>query len=73
MDYIRKLLADHAGDPSSMRVMSFLSLITGIVLASVGLAVGKDLSSLAVLSGVFVGAAFGGKAAQSSIENKNNQ
>jgi hypothetical protein len=72
MDYLKKLLADNAGDPSSMRVMSFIALFAGVIIAGVGLAMGKDLSSLAILSGVFVGGAFTGKVAQSSIENKSN-
>lgn len=73
LDYIQKLLADHSGDPSSMRAMSFISLLAGIVIAFVGMSKGKDLSSLAILVGVFVGSAFGGKVLQSQSENKENK
>jgi hypothetical protein len=72
MDYLKKLLADNAGDPSSMRVMAFISLFAGIGIGIIGLVQGRDLSSLAILCGVFIGVAFGGKAAQSAIENKSS-
>jgi len=71
LNYLQKLLADNAGDPSSMRVMGFISLFAGIGIAVLGMYKGKDLGSLALLAGVFVGSAFGGKAAQSVVENKN--
>lgn len=70
-EYLKKVMADGDGTPSAMRWMSVVALFAGIVIAFVGLLKGKDLSTLAVLCGVFVGSAFGGKVAQSSIENRN--
>lgn len=70
LSYIQRLLADTAGEPSSGRVMCFLSLFCGIGVAIAGLKMGKDLMGLAAVVAVFVGGAFGGKIAQSSIENK---
>lgn len=53
-----------------MRVMSMAALWTAAVLAFVGLMRGSDLTGLSLLAGVFVGAAFGGKVMQSSVESK---
>ena len=72
MDYLQKLLADGNGDPSMMRAMSAISLLSGIAIAAVGMYKGKDISSVAVLASVFVGSAFGGKALQAQIESKSN-
>jgi hypothetical protein len=63
-----KELLSETGELSTMRVMSFVSLALGGAVAIIGLLKGKDLTSLALLSGVFVGAAFGGKVAQKSKE-----
>lgn len=51
-----------------MRVMSIASLIVGSVIGAYGVYSGKDMNSLSVLCGVFVGAAFGGKVGQKFAE-----
>lgn len=55
---------------SSMRVMSLISLTSGIIIAIIGLVKGSNLSEVAILAGVFVGSAFGGKALQKFSETK---
>lgn len=65
---VMKSLLSEDGSISSMRIMSIISLVTGAVIAMVGLLRGESLSGLALLTGVFVGAAFGGKAAQKAFE-----
>jgi hypothetical protein len=64
-----KLFSDN-GDISMMRVMAFLALIFGASVAILGMFLGKDLNQLATLSGVFVGAGFGGKMIQKFAEVK---
>lgn len=66
---IRELL-DPKSSISSMRLLSFISLLTGCLLAAYGLYANKDLLGLAALCSVFVGAAFTGKAIQKSMESK---
>ncbi len=69
MDYLKEMLSD-GESPSTMRVMSFVSLIFAGVISIIGLFRGSDLSELAVLVGVFVGSAFAGKALQKNAEVK---
>lgn len=69
-DYFLQVMSDGGGSPSSLRWMSVLSLAVGVFIAVYGLLKGKDLSSLAVLVSVFVVSAFGGKVAQTHIENQ---
>lgn len=68
-EWLLKLLSQSSG-VSAMRVMSFISLLSGIIIAFVGVYENKDLSALAVLVGVFVGSAFAGKAVQKFSEAK---
>lgn len=67
--YLRQLCTAGTGI-SSMRLMSFISLGVGSVIGIVGLVMRVNLSELAILSGVFVTSAFGGKALQKFAENK---
>ena len=67
MEFLKKLLAS-GGAISTMRVMGFWSLFVGSFLAIVGLYKGMNLLELSALCGVFIGAAFGGKVAQKSLE-----
>lgn len=60
MDFIKNLLSEDS-PVSSTRVMSFISLFSGIGLAVYGITVGKDLTGLAALCAVFVGSAFAAK------------
>jgi hypothetical protein len=53
-----------------MRLMSIIALILAGWIAVRGLETHADLPGLAVLCGAFLGAAFGGKAVQKSIEIK---
>jgi hypothetical protein len=63
MNFIKEMLSD-SGSISCMRVMSIVSMFAGTGIAIVGIYKGQDLSKLAILVSVFVGAAFGGKAIQ---------
>lgn len=67
---IASMMFSESSKVSMMRVMALLSLVSGIVLAFVGLNQQQEPSSLAVLVAVFVGSAFGGKALQKSQELK---
>jgi hypothetical protein len=67
MGKIRELCTSGSG-VSSMRVMSFIALGFGGMIAVVGLAMRVNLTELSLLSGVFVGAAFGGKVGQKFAE-----
>lgn len=51
-----------------MRVMSFLSLLLGAAVAFYGINQDRDMTGLAMLVGVFVGSAFGGKVLQKKYE-----
>lgn len=68
--YVLSLMFSDSSKVSMMRVMALLSLVSGIVLAFVGLSQQQEPSSLAVLVAVFVGSSFGGKALQKSQELK---
>lgn len=69
MDLLKKLLSDNSG-VSMMRLMSLLSLLFGAVIAFISLGKGRDLGADSTAIGIFVGAAFGGKVWQKSIESK---
>lgn len=58
---------------STMRLMALLSLLAGTGIALWGIAKGADLNGLAVLVGVFVGSAFGGKAIQKGFEKRKDK
>ena len=57
---------------SSMRVMSFGSVVCAMLIAFYGMWSQKDLSQLAVLCGAFLGAGMGGKAVQKFAETKDD-
>lgn len=63
-------LSSDPGTPSSMRVMSFCSLLFGAGIAVYGLYKGIDPEKLAWLVAVFVTSAFGGKVLQKRYEVK---
>lgn len=65
---LKKLLEESGDDVSMIRVMSILSLLTGMVIGLYGVYAGKDLSGVAAICAVFVGAAFTGKVAQKFAE-----
>lgn len=69
LEYLKKIFSE-ASDISSMRIMSFLSLIIGAIVSLIGLFKGSELFGLATLAGVFVGSAFGGKVLQKIQEIK---
>jgi hypothetical protein len=70
MVQILKQLFSDSGEISMMRVMAMISLLAGIILAFVGISKTPiDYSGVSLLVGVFVGAAFGGKVAQKSVES----
>lgn len=71
MQYISKVLSN-SEDASSMRVMSFYSVIIGSIVGITGLIMNKDLTDLSILVGVFVGAGFTGKVIQKKIEKKDS-
>lgn len=70
MEFLKLLL--NGNDISTMRLMSLLSLLSGIGIAIFGLVKGSNLGELSILVGVFVGAAFTGKTVQAFAE-KNQQ
>lgn len=67
--FFKKLLSS-SGEVSAMRLMSLWSLIIGSVVALYGVYKGKDLSGLAQVCGVFIGAAFAAKTVQKFVEKK---
>lgn len=67
---IHSLLSESGNDISTVRVMAFLSLFTGIAVGLYGVYSGKDLAGLAQVCGVFVGAAFTGKVVQKYAERE---
>jgi hypothetical protein len=60
-----KALLSESGEISMMRLMALLSLFFSFGLAIYGLYFNKDVLSI---SGMFLGAAFGGKLAQKGLE-----
>lgn len=70
MNFFINLLSE-SGDPkdvSTMRLMSLASLLCGMIIGLYGVYKGTDLTGVAAISGVFVTAAFTGKAVQKSME-----
>jgi hypothetical protein len=67
---ILDILSTNEGAPSSMRMMSVLSLLIGAALAFYGLHKGVDPGNLAWLVAVFVTSGFGGKVLQKRYEKK---
>lgn len=65
-----KSLLSEQSEISAMRVMSFISLLIGGILAVYGMYKGVSISELSILCGVFVGSAFGGKVLQKIQEVK---
>ena len=66
---IKEILSDSDHNLSAMRVMAVIALIFGFIIALIGLCLNKDLSQVAILSGVFVAPAFAGKAVSKFAEN----
>jgi len=65
-----KSLFSEAGGVSMMRVMGFIALIVGCVIAFVGMNKSPvDYSGISLLVSVFFGAAFGGKVLQKRSES----
>ena len=58
---------------SLTRFVTLLCVLTAIFIAIYGTLHSMDLSSLSVLCGVFLGAAFGGKVSQKFAENKSEK
>lgn len=67
MDFLNRLLSEE-NRISSMRLMAILSLLTGSGIAFTCIFKGIPLSDASPTIGIFVGAAFGGKAWQKQIE-----
>ena len=67
---IKSLLSENGDDISTVRLMSLVSLATGVALGIYGVIAGKDLGGLAQVCCVFVGAAFTGKVAQKFAERE---
>lgn len=67
MKFLQDLLSE-SGAVSAVRVMSLISLGVGSVIAFYGVYMGKDLSGLAQVCGVFVGSAFAAKVSQKFAE-----
>ncbi len=59
------LMKDKDGNVSSMRVMMVATVLTGCVVAIVGVALGRNGVELAAVVGALLIPAFGGKAIQS--------
>lgn len=68
-NFFQKTLSENT-TISSLRVMSFLSLFTGMIIGLGGLYLEKNLGEVSMLCGVFVGAAFGGKVGQKYAERR---
>jgi uncharacterized membrane protein len=64
-----KRLLDEKDSLSMMRFLSLTSLFIGGVIGVYGIYKGTDLTGVAALCAVFVGASFGGKVYQKKIEN----
>lgn len=70
MRFLAALLSDN-GSVSCMRTMSLLCCLAAICIAVMGLNKPQpDYSGLALICTTFLGAAFGGKVVQKSIEAK---
>lgn len=69
---ILKALLSEDSPVSTMRLMSLLSFMVGSGLAFYGVWNGGDPSKVTSLVGIFIGAAFTGKAVQKIVEVKSN-
>lgn len=69
MKLVSAILSDNS-HISSMRLMSLISLIIAGYIAIYGISTKADLNGVAMLCGVFLTAAFGGKVAQKMSEVK---
>jgi hypothetical protein len=72
IEWLQKLFSENS-TVSSMRFMGFIALLLGGVIAIGGLIMRVNLTELSILVGVFVGSAFGGKAAQKFAEHSVNE
>jgi hypothetical protein len=66
------LLFSETSEVSCLRFMAVLALFFGFSLGIAGLWMGKDLSQVGILSGVFVGPAFAAKVGQKFAEVKSD-
>jgi len=69
MQWIKGFFKD-TGDQSMGRLLSFITVLSAVVIACYGIVKGVDLSTLAVLCGTFLGAGIGGKVVQSFAEKE---
>lgn len=67
---LQKMFEEAAGEISMVRIMSLLSLLTGIGVGIYGVIQGKDLSGLSQVCAVFIGSAFLGKTASKFAERE---
>lgn len=67
---LKKMFEEAEGEISMVRIMSLLSLLTGIAIGLYGVIKGKDLSGVAQVCAVFVSAAFVGKVTQKFAERE---
>jgi uncharacterized membrane protein YfcA len=67
--FLKSLFSENS-DVSSVRVMSMVSLLIAGYIGVYGLTTKADLDGLAMLCGVFLTAAFGGKVGQKFVETK---
>lgn len=67
---IHKLLEEKGDDISAVRVMSLISLLTGVSIGLYGVYKGIDLGGVAQICAIFIGAAFTGKVAQKFAERE---
>lgn len=67
---IHSLLSENQNDISTVRVMAFISLLTGVSIGLYGVYSNRDLSGIAQVCGVFIGAAFTAKVAQKFAEKE---
>lgn len=59
---------------SAMRVMSMMALVTAIAIGVIGVCrVAPDYSGLSLLCSTFLAVAFGGKAVQKVVENRQDK
>lgn len=71
-DFLIELFSEK-GKISSMRAMAFLALVIGGFISIYGMTQeNPDYSGIAILAGMFVGAAFGGKVLQKHAEKTEN-
>lgn len=66
--FIKELLSD-SGSVSAVRLMALGSLLVGAAIGLYGVYMGKDLSGVAQVCGVFVGGAFAAKVGQKFMES----